>query len=174
MADILHQKILGDITAWLLRDVRNNQVRIYDDNGARYNLFCKCDNLIENYREIQFIKSDKTLLFILCSIIKGANKTIGIRINPGLSFKTSNVKIMIEDDDKVHIKPCEYNKRTKEIIIDNCHNVETIYSNIEKDFISNMSANGDTWRIPDYFQNIPKFTSFQYLLDEINTIEINI
>ena len=176
MSEILHEKIRDDIKVWLSLDIKNNIVRLYNKHGPCYDILSQheahsypTEIKYHNCYRIDFLKRiNDYSLFSICYIIKTGNKTIDISLKPGLSFGTSDVKITIGYNDKVHIEPGEYNRHMKTTILDQCYNVETIYSHIEKDATIGLTLNNDTWLIPNYFQNIPKFTSFQYLLDQFN------
>ena len=167
MNEILNKKILDDIREWIAIDKDNSvQMRsgdlyiyiIYDHTNVIPNI-----NILDNYSNIRF--STKRCVWHLCNMTILNNNIEYIHFLP-THLSINNLKIWINTNGSVSIRTIENSLRDD--TIPNCYTMESIYSYIQHKYLSGENIKDDSWSVHNYFQKIPKFTSFQYLLDQYN------
>ena len=165
--EILNRKILDDIREWIAID-KDNSVRIVNtkkSDSLKYNHddIMPYINILDNYDTVEF--STKRCIYYLCSMHISDHNINHIYILP-TNYSQHNLRIMINTNGSVIIHPnvdC-----LKDDTLANCYTMQSIYSYIKDNYLKNNELAKKYWSVPKYFENIPKFTSFQYLLDQFN------
>lgn len=177
MSEVLNAYLLDDIREWIAIN-KDNRVQI-SSNDHVYKIYDHTDvilpniNILDNHSNILFCTT--RCVWHLCKITILYHNIDYIHFLPTRCAE-HNLKIRINANGSITIRTLEHS--LKDGTIQNCYTMKSLYSYIQNEYLSdaNIKDNSwlipnikdDSWSIPNFFENIPKFKSFQYLLDQFN------